>query len=86
MMITRAAVQVHIMPTGQDIILPVHRHPDYLRICEAFGYREWEIRRDMDGFLTEDGTFLNREEAAQYAYEHGQINEELDLLYSEDLW
>ena len=85
-MITRAAVQVHIYPTGQDLILPVHRHPDYLQICAAFGYREWEVRRDMDGFLTDDGTFLDREQAAQYAFENGQITEPVDLLFSEDLW
>ena len=85
-MITCAAVQVHIYPTGQDIILPVHRHPDYLTICAAFGYNESQVRRDMDGFLTEDGEFLNREEAAQYAYRCRQIDEEVDLLYSEDLW
>ena len=85
-MIVTAAVQIHIYPTGRDVIVPVHRHPQIYTIARAFGLRDDQIRRDMDGFLTSDGQFLNREEAAQYALEHGQIKEEVDLLFSEDLW
>ena len=85
-MIVTAAVQIHIYPTGRDVIVPVHRHPQIYTIARAFGLRDDQIRRDMDGFITDEGQFLNREEAAQYAFEHGQIKEEVELLFSEDLW
>lgn len=80
-MIVTAAVQIHIYPTGRDVIVPVHRHPQIYAIARAFGLRDDQIRRDMDGFLTSDGQFLNREEAAQYALEHGKLKKKLIYFF-----
>jgi len=38
------------------------------------------------GFITDEGTFLDREQAAKHAFECGQIKELTDCLISEDLW
>ena len=90
-MIVRAAVQVHLYTDGRDLILPVHRHCDAMRILDMMGYTESMYRRDMEGFITEDGRFLDRCEAADYAYECGQLVEtaeepRIEVLFSEDLW
>ena len=44
------------------------------------------ITNEMQGFLTDDGTFLNRKQAAEHAYINGQIPEQQETLISEDLW
>ena len=43
--------------------------------------------RDMrnSGFVTNHRRFVGREEAAQIAYDAGQIKEKVETLYSEDL-
>lgn len=91
-MIIRAAVQLHIYATDTDILLPVHRHCDFRDILAQFGYtRESDYRRDMEGFITDDGRFLDRVQAADHAYACGQLikgSEEprIEVLFSEDLW
>lgn len=90
-MIVSAAVQIHLYTDGRDIIIPVHRHIDAMQILGLMGYTESMYRRDMEGFLTEDRRFLDRCEAADYAYECGQLVEtaeepRIDVLFSEDLW
>jgi hypothetical protein len=40
----------------------------------------------LQGFLTSDGDFVTRTDAARIAFAAGQITEEKDQLYSEDLW
>lgn len=47
--------------------------------------------RGEQGFVLEDGTFVDRREALEHAYAAGQISREraehgLSALYSEDLW
>ena len=39
-----------------------------------------------DGFLTDEGEFLDRSSAADHAFECGQIPRNKPELYSEDLW
>lgn len=40
----------------------------------------------VQGFVTNDGRFLGRKEAAKLAFESGQIAEFRDELFTEDLW
>jgi hypothetical protein len=42
--------------------------------------------RDIQGFITDKGVFLDRKEAGEYAFKYGQIKEPNDFLFSEDLW
>lgn len=41
---------------------------------------------NTQGFITKDNVFLNRQEAAEYAYKCGQTKENTQTLFSEDLW
>jgi hypothetical protein len=63
------------------------------KICT--GRRHWEIIRDnptteyitqdVQGFITDTGEFVGREEAAEIAFECGQIKEPKKVLFSEDI-
>jgi len=45
------------------------------------------IKKDMGGFMTSKGRYVNREEAAQIALECGQITDpDIRILYSEDIY
>lgn len=91
-MIVSAAVKYHLYPyddTGGIIILPLHRHKDGEYILEILGIDDIEIIEE--GFLKDDGSFLNRRAAAEHAYKCGQLIERseepyIDVLFSEDLW
>jgi len=37
------------------------------------------------GFITDDGKFVDRKEAAKIAFECGQTKKQLDFLYSDEL-
>ena len=46
-------------------------------------YLHWE---KVQGFLTSEGTFVDRKEAAKIAFQAKQIKTEKTVLYSEDLY
>lgn len=71
--------------------IPCHRHADAFYIVSQFLKRgEIDKSRTEQGFLTHDGTFLNRYDAMQHAIACGQLPPDADKeckeLYSEDLW
>lgn len=41
---------------------------------------------DDQGFITNNGRYLKRSEAAELAFKSGQIDKPTQLLFSEDLW
>lgn len=41
---------------------------------------------DPQGFVTDDGRFVDREEAARIAFEAGQIDRHVRTLFSEDIF
>ena len=88
-MIVSAAVKLFLDDHYEKIItIPVHRHKDARIIAEKFGYKPWHM---VDGFFTDTGKFLDRLEAADHAYECGQLiedaeTERISILMSEDLW
>ena len=43
-------------------------------------------KADHQGFVTNNGTFVNRKEAAKIAFLAGQIEEPEEILFSEMLW
>jgi hypothetical protein len=79
-MITAAAIR------KDGIIYTGTRHCFIIRDSSpSFGF----FRNAEQGFVTDKGEFLNREEAAKYALEHGQIvglKFNSKHLFSEDLW
>lgn len=89
-MIVSAAVKVVLDDyCGTTVCIPVHRHKDGIAICEMLlGYKPYCL---AEGFLTDVNEFLDRWEAADHAYECGQLVEtaeepRIDRLMSEDLW
>ena len=82
-MIDRAAIRYR----GEVYDLPrPARHHDVIRVI-ACQFRERSVFGEQ-GFLTSDGEFLNRRDAAAYALRVGQVEilQWPPLLYSEDLW
>ena len=89
-MIVSAAVKMILDDyMGTEVCIPIHRHKDIITISkQMLGYKPFV---DVEGFLTDKGEFLNRWEAADHAYECGQLIEtaeepRIDRLMSEDLW
>ena len=71
--------------------IPCHRHADAFYIISQFlGAGEIDKNRTEQGFLTHDGTYLNRFQAMDEAIKCGQLppsaKEEWPELFSEDLW
>ena len=63
------------------------RHPNciYQKVAVT-GLRDAESGENVQGFLTSDNRFVDREEAAIIAFEAGQTKEKKKLLFSEDLY
>ena len=77
-MIVRSAI------LKEGIIYTGHRHHDCIHeIVTRTGVRP---AGGEQGFLTDEGRFLNRVEAVDHALKCGQIKEWKKRLYSEDLW
>lgn len=90
-MIVSAATKIYLCDQGKEIIFPCHRHKHVVPTLEKLGFDETKCQRVQEGFLTEEGVFLGRREAADYAYECGQLVDDpeepyIDVLFSEDLW
>lgn len=71
--------------------IPCHRHADAFYIISQFlDAGEIDKPKTEQGFLTQDGTFLNRYDAMDEAIKCGQLppeaKEQCAELYSEDLW
>ena len=75
----------------KQLTLPVHRHKDVKIILSQLRPDIYDYSHSIEGFLTDKGEFLDRREAADHAYECGQLVEtaeepRIDRLMSEDLW
>ena len=71
--------------------IPCHRHGDAFYIISQFVARdEIDKTKTEQGFLTQDGTYLNRYDAMDEAIRCKQLPPEAKQqcaeLYSEDLW
>lgn len=56
----------------------------YLALKEA-GVSRLDSRNCAQGFVTDDGVFVDRYEAAKIAFKAGQTKKQEDILFSEDL-
>lgn len=59
-----------------------YRHHDILQRFPE----EVSRKPDDQGFYTSKGRFVSRQEAAKIAYKSDQIENEIDVLYSENLY
>jgi hypothetical protein len=62
------------------------RHSDIFLQVKESGLPRETLHNAVQGFITDKGKFLNRYQAARYAFKHGQIKNKIELLISEDLW
>lgn len=92
-MITKACVIFRSkFEPNYDIIIPCHRHGDAFEIISyILRRRDIDYSRTEQGFLNENGEFLNRYEAYREAVRCCQIRDasppkEKQELFSEDLW
>lgn len=88
-MITTAAIWIKMKDSGQDLIIPCHRHGDGFYILKLFGYKPTDYTIVNQGFLDENHQFLNRVDAYRHAVNCNQISYSpvgLHELFSEDLW
>lgn len=87
--ICTAAVKVKIKKTGQELIIPCHRHADGFYCMKLFGYRPDDYTILGTGFLDQHRNYYDRYEAYKIAVSAGQIYPSVEAnheLYSEDLW
>lgn len=61
------------------------RHHNCFYTASLMGEKVKQFKK-VQGFLTNTNRFVNREEAGEIAFKSGQIKEETDCLFSEDLW
>lgn len=65
-----------------------NRHSDCFKYARSIGITANSSKADDQGFYLNDGTFLTRSEALEYALEVGTVfrSEPKAYLFSEDLW
>lgn len=74
------------------IVISSYRHAYCFAILhELFPERDYIIQnrysdKTIQGFLTSANNFVDREQAGRIAYNAGQIKDEIDMLFSEDLY
>jgi len=76
--IKEAAILVGTVYTG-------HNHAEVFRKIREAGIKVNKAN-NIQGFVTDDGSFTCRHIAAQVALDAGQIKNKQDILFSEDLW
>lgn len=89
-MITKAAVKIFDIKQNKEVVLPVHRHADAFEILYNLGYkRNIDYTEIAQGFLDEDGVFLNRHLAwldAVYSNQLLIVDNSCKELFSEDIY
>lgn len=81
------AAAVHAYGATWSLPRPA-RHHNVLWAIDAAGLCAMTPGPDAQGFLTSDGRFVGRQEAARIAISAGQVEKVLPCgdLFSEDLW
>lgn len=89
-MIVKAAVKILNLHTGEEMIIPCHRHCDAFYILKQFAYKKNVDYKEIEqGFLDEHDKFYNRVEAWYEAYKYRQlkmVDPNYHELFTEDLW
>ena len=71
----------------KGVVLCGHRHHNIFAQSYAFGLPEaLKTVPNTQGFVTSFDRFVDRKEAAEIAYKVGQLEEERDRLFSEDIY
>lgn len=82
-----SAVVIFTTKDNRQYQIPCHRHADAFYIISQFlKVDEIDKTKTLQGFLDENGNFLNRIEARKHAFEFGQVQSDKEPLFSEDMW
>lgn len=75
---------------GYPLIVCGKRHGDcFKNVSDFMSVDKWNQigkKSVIQGFMTDDNKFLNRQQAAVHAEQCGQIKQVQETLWSEDLW
>ena len=91
-MIISSAIKFFIEKTGKEVILCGRRHGDIFMQLSLLGFKPRKGYKEVcQGFITDKGDFLTREQAFEHAKQCGQISSVLVgksscELFSEILW
>lgn len=91
-MIICAAVKFYVKKTDKYVVVPCLRHLDAHSIMYYVGLDDEDCCNYKEGFITNNGDFLDRQEAYQHALECGQLPKNIrehsfnQTLFSEDLY
>lgn len=86
-MIVSSAIKFRKSGDTDYTIMTAKRHPEVFRKMREAGI-QYERTTHIQGFMTDDGRFLDRFKARDHAIACGQLrkNYEYPELFSEDLW
>jgi hypothetical protein len=70
----------------KGIVICGRRHHNIYSTLASLGLERLDFTNNIQGFLTNDDKFVNREEAAIIAKDAGQIKDKVIKLFSEDLY
>lgn len=82
MSIVRAAIRFNGSVFSVE---PPKRHSDIIFLAIKKGHDNIAMKGEK-GFITEEGGFVDRIQAAKIAKESGQIEKNVHELYTNDLW
>lgn len=95
-MIICAAIKIQVEGLDHETIIPCRRHGDGFKILKDLGYApKTKYKEIAQGFITNEGEFLDRRQALVHALQYGQVSPAAEFLiqkkglfelYSEDLY
>lgn len=97
-MILAAAIKYRIEKTNEEVVLCAHTHSAIIKQLSALGFEPHTGYKEIaQGFINDNGEFLNRKDAFLHAVQCGQIPRRIlndyywenivgQELMSEDLW
>ena len=87
-MIVAAAIKFYIENSKNEVVLCGVRHGDIYKQLQGLGFKPHIGYKEIcQGFVSNTGEFMNREDSYRHAVISGQIEEKLSPeLFSEDLW
>jgi len=74
------------IPTGFVVCGRRHHNCFALMGQVADESKSYKQLNEVQGFLTSKDVFLDRRKAAELAFKSGQIDRQIETLFSEDLW
>lgn len=85
MKLASSAIKFQMIDSDYWTVMCGLRHADILEQMFKMGVK-YKKESAVQGFWTSESSFVDRYDACGIAWEAGQITEQLNILYSEDVW